>query len=142
MKRPSGFVGWAAAIAVAFLGLAAAMCVAIIPTEILFDPDAELSGVLMTSGMVALLNVVLAFVVINTVGSRAALMVVAVVAAGLSLFTLTGALSLAAGHPHAAAFVPIPFWAACAADAIAAVATVVAAIAVPKTSSATRTPAH
>lgn len=142
MHRPNGFAGWAAGTAAIFLAIAALMCVAIIPAEIFFDPDADIAGALMTSLMVALLNVVLAFVVTTAPRSRAGLIVVAAIAAGLSLFLLDGAFALAAGHPRASAFVPMPFWGGFAADAIAAVVTVVAAIGMPRTGTPNRALPH
>ena len=138
LHRPTGVSGWARATAAAFLGLAALGCLAIIPAEIFFDPDADVAGALTSSLMVAVLNIVLAFVMFNAARSRSAFIVVAVIAAGLGLFALDGAVSLAANHPRASAFVPMVFWAVVAADAIAAAVAVVAAIAMPKTSPANR----
>ena len=137
--RPTGVSGWAGATAAAFLALAALGCLAIIPAEIFFDPDANVAGAMMTSLMVAVLNIVLAFVMFNAARSRPAFIVVAVIAAGLGLFALDGAVSLAANHPHASAFVPVVFWVVVIADAIAVAAAVAAVVGMPKTSSSNRT---
>lgn len=135
MNRPTGFVGWASALGAACLGLAAIMSVAVIPMEAFFHPNPDVAGALMTSLIVAVLNVLLALVVMNAAGSRPGLTIVALIALGSGLYALGAVDSLVGHHPDASAYVLLPFWGVVAADALAAGLIVAAAIRVPKAGS-------
>lgn len=116
--------------AAALMGLAALMCVAAIPA-VFFDPDASVMGAAFSLMIVAVANVAMASAASTAQPRRAGLIVMAVVAAGMCLFALDGAASFST-HTRAPAVLPFLVWGVVAADAIAAVVMMVAAIAGPK----------
>ena len=128
---------WPSIATAALLALSALFVLALIPV-VFFDPDATPVSSATASFVIAVINGVFALVAFTAWRTRAALIMVAVGAVLLGLFTLDG---VAAFSTHARApWVELPLaWGACGADLVAAVTAVVAAIVAPRAASFTPT---